>query len=106
MVTSCWSGSMDRRSRPAMQSRDRGGPAEWTLRYLHDRDLRFKDAGAAAGGTLRWLGELVFVEREAAAPAARRFDRHRVPGGARRPDQVLEVLFNLAAFEAKLARHP
>jgi len=44
----------------------------------------------------------VLSKRESARATAGRFDDHLMSGSSRRPNHVLEILFDVAAFQAEL----
>src|SRR3954470_9431055 len=67
-------------------------------------NLCFEDAAAAAGRTLRRLGQFSLVEGKPAGAALRRLNDHAVPGGADRADHMLEIRLDLAARQSKLTR--
>src|SRR5439155_9934294 len=78
-------------------------PFSSPVRVVH-RDLRLEDAAVAARWTLPRFGELVFVEREAARPAARRHDDDAVAGRARGADHMTQGVLDVGARQAHLAR--
>src|SRR2546425_5243058 len=67
-------------------------------------DLRFVESCAFAFGALAWLCETVVAEDEAALLAARRFDDDGAAGGLRGANRMTQVIFDVAAVEAELAR--
>jgi hypothetical protein len=73
------------------------------LRAL-DANLRFKQALAATTGAPGWLDQLVFTEDEAARTAAGGLNQDATAGRTGRADGVAQVVFDVPALEAQLAR--
>jgi hypothetical protein len=69
-----------------------------------DVDLGFVEPSAAASRTLPGLGQFVFTERESARATPRRFDRDTVARGARRSNQMTQVVFDISTLQAELTR--
>ena len=65
-----------------------------------DGDLRLEDPRFTARRTLPRFAQSPLVEDKAAGPATRGDDDNAMPGGARRSDHVLEILFEITAREA------
>jgi hypothetical protein len=67
-------------------------------------DLWLVQPCTPAGRTLARLGELPFVEREAAGTAARWDDDDAVACGFSRSNGVADVFFNVTALQAETTR--
>jgi hypothetical protein len=80
------------------------GAISVSLVGTHHANHRFEQAGTFARGTPARLGQLVCAEHEIACLASRRYDFDLMPGRARGPQGVLEVLFSITAGYSERSR--
>ena len=69
-----------------------------------DSNLRFVEPGAPARGAFTRLDESVLTEGETTGPALRGLNDDCVPTRTRGSNQMAQIVFDIAACEAEIAR--